>query len=141
MTLSSVPTANQVTLLSLCRIKGVSWYLIEREAMRPGGLQRLLDAQFTERSAEVTKAKPLLAEASKSLDTRQEEAHKIISSALSDGIHLTTVLDGDYPLNLRTIFNRPPFLFYRGALREEQDARSVALVGTRRPTVRRREAG
>ena len=134
MTLSSVPTIDQVTLLSFCRIKGVSWYLIAREAMRPDGLQRLLNAHLTERSAEVTKAKPLLSKASKGVDALREEAYEIASSALSDGIRLTTVLDEDYPLNLRTIFNRPPFLFYRGELRQEEDARSVAVVGTRKPT-------
>jgi DNA processing protein len=43
------------------------------------------------------------------------------------------VLDDDYPLNLRVIFNLPPFLFYRGAL-ERSDSRSVAVVGTRNPS-------
>ncbi len=41
-----------------------------------------------------------------------------------------TVLDDDYPANLRVIYNLPPFLFYRGRLQRE-DARSVAVVGTR----------
>jgi DNA processing protein len=42
-----------------------------------------------------------------------------------------TVLDPEYPLNLRTIFNLPPFLFYLGRLDTDSDARSVAVVGTR----------
>ena len=36
----------------------------------------------------------------------------------------------DYPSNLRLIPNLPPFLFYRGELQDD-DARSVAVVGTR----------
>jgi DNA processing protein len=44
-----------------------------------------------------------------------------------------TVLDDDYPVNLRSIHNRPPFLFVRGSLRTE-DERSIAVVGTRRPS-------
>lgn len=50
-------------------------------------------------------------------------------------MQVVTVLDDEYPLNLRTIHNRPPILFVRGELRE-QDARSIAVVGTRRATVR-----
>ena len=45
--------------------------------------------------------------------------------------HLVTVLDDDYPENLRKVYNHPPFLFVRGSLTPE-DSRSVAVVGTRR---------
>jgi DNA processing protein len=45
--------------------------------------------------------------------------------------HLVTVLDDDYPENLRKVYNHPPFLFVRGSLMPE-DSRSVAVVGTRR---------
>ena len=43
---------------------------------------------------------------------------------------LITVLDVEYPDNLRKIYNRPPFLFICGELLEE-DSQSVAVVGTR----------
>lgn len=46
-------------------------------------------------------------------------------------VSLITVLDPEYPENLRRIYNRPPFLFVRGQLIDE-DNRSVAVVGTRR---------
>jgi DNA processing protein len=46
---------------------------------------------------------------------------------------VVTVLDEDYPANLARVFNRPPFLFVRGRLLPA-DARSVAVVGTRRPS-------
>jgi len=46
---------------------------------------------------------------------------------------LITILDDDYPLNLRLVYNAPPFLFVRGRLLAEDD-RSVAVVGTRTPT-------
>lgn len=51
----------------------------------------------------------------------------------AEGMQLVTVLGDDYPANLRSIHNRPPFLFVRGELRPE-DERSIAVVGTRRPT-------
>jgi DNA processing protein len=46
------------------------------------------------------------------------------------GIRLLTVLDRDYPENLRTVYDRPPLIFVAGSLRQT-DARSVAVVGTR----------
>jgi DNA processing protein len=52
----------------------------------------------------------------------------------SEGMRFLTVLDPDYPANLRTIHNRPPFLFARGVLAADRDAQSVAVVGTRRPS-------
>jgi len=53
-----------------------------------------------------------------------------LDAAAEVGASLVTVMDNEYPANLRLIPNLPPFLFYRGDLREE-DARSVAVVGTR----------
>jgi DNA processing protein len=51
----------------------------------------------------------------------------------SEGMKVLTVLDADYPANLRTIHNRPPLLFVRGDL-TEGDHRSIAVVGTRKPS-------
>jgi DNA processing protein len=53
-----------------------------------------------------------------------------ILAAARVGAQLITVLDEQYPANLRLIPNLPPFLFYRGTL-AEADAWSVAVVGTR----------
>lgn len=49
------------------------------------------------------------------------------------GIRLISVLDREYPSNLRMIHQRPPVLFLRGTL-DEHDAVSVAVVGTRQAT-------
>jgi len=48
------------------------------------------------------------------------------------GMRLVTILDEDYPLYLRLVHQRPPFLFLRGKAVQE-DLR-VAVVGTRRPS-------
>lgn len=47
------------------------------------------------------------------------------------GIRMISVLDPDYPANLRMIHQRPPVLFLRGRL-DQDDAVSVAVVGTRK---------
>jgi DNA processing protein len=59
-----------------------------------------------------------------------DENVALIETLESQGIHLTTVLDDDYPANLREIHNRPPFLFLKGRLAVD-DSRSVAVVGSR----------
>jgi len=127
-----MPAPDQITLLSLCRIPDLNWNLIAREAMRPDGLDLLLKGEFTEEPA-TTEARTAIQEAKPRLKTMREEVKRMVTPLLESGARLTTVLDKDYPLNLREIFNRPPFLFYRGQLRED-DAVSVAVVGTREPT-------
>ncbi len=44
---------------------------------------------------------------------------------------MITVLDEEYPTNLRQVYNWSPFLFVRGQL-SERDNRAIAIVGTRR---------
>jgi DNA processing protein len=57
---------------------------------------------------------------------------------LDEGMKIVTVLDETYPGNLRTIHNLPPLLFFRGELLPE-DERSIAIVGTRKPSEHGRE--
>lgn len=47
------------------------------------------------------------------------------------GLRSLTVLDAEYPANLRAAHDRPPLIFIAGAL-TDRDARSVAVVGSRR---------
>lgn len=56
-----------------------------------------------------------------------------------DGVRLITVLDEDYPENLRTVHDRPPLLFVAGTL-TAQDARSIAVIGSRRASPEGRAA-
>jgi DNA processing protein len=53
--------------------------------------------------------------------------------AADERLRFITILDDDYPTNLRLVFNPPPFLTLRGELAPE-DARGVAVVGTRHPS-------
>jgi DNA processing protein len=46
------------------------------------------------------------------------------------GMDILTVLDDRYPDNLRAVHDRPPLIFISGRLRP-QDARSIAVVGSR----------
>jgi len=47
-------------------------------------------------------------------------------------IEFVSILDDDYPSQLRNIFDPPPFLFYRGHLYKDDLRRTMAIVGTRK---------
>lgn len=53
----------------------------------------------------------------------------------ADGIRLLSVLDPDYPDNLRAVHDRPPLVFISGRL-AKTDARSVAVVGARQASTK-----
>ena len=59
-----------------------------------------------------------------------ERYRQLVDAAAQRHVRLLTVLDPEYPSNLRRIYNRPPFIFIRGELLE-RDQRAVAVVGTR----------
>jgi len=118
----------------MCRAKGVPWHFLAREAQRPGGMARLVAGESpAEESREAREWAALLPQIRAELPGHRDTVAKLIGSAEAEGYRLTTVLDRDYPANLRVIYNLPPFLFYRGELRAD-DAYSVAVVGTRRPS-------
>jgi DNA processing protein len=76
--------------------------------------------------AEVT-ASPLVGAVS---DAELTQYQEMIEEYSARGVRLLTVLDDDYPQNLRLVYNRPPFVWVRGSLLGS-DNRSIAVVGTR----------
>jgi DNA processing protein len=96
---------------------------IEEEGSALQLLERL-DTGAADRLFEVEQQKA-------SLDDLEDRVH----TWEAEGIHLVTVLDEAYPVNLRMVHDRPPALFVRGQL-DERDERSVAVVGTRKATPR-----
>lgn len=125
-----MPTDEQVALLALTQAVRGPWYDVSSVVEQAGsavavtrGTGTLLETRdkdlARDMAARVTA--PML-----------EHWRKVLVEALGDGqTRLVTVLDDEYPANLRRVYNRPPFLFIRGELLEA-DARSVAVVGTRR---------
>jgi DNA processing protein len=60
----------------------------------------------------------------------REQADRALREASGLGVTVLTILDEQYPVNLREVFNRPPFLFVRGRLKPTDD-HAIAVVGTR----------
>jgi DNA processing protein len=127
-------TDQQRRLLELCAIRvekeSVDWSLIARLAQDPGGLDDLHQAVITEKSAAAARSRPVLREGLRHLPVLADRVSAELEAASGVGARLVTVLDQDYPANLRLIPNLPPFLFCQGELSDD-DARSVAVVGTR----------
>jgi hypothetical protein len=112
---------------TLC-IQGRCGHVVAREIQRPGGLDRLLSGRAEEDGPEARRTLALLTDARAALAQHRVVVEDTIASAEADGYRLTTVLDDDYPSNLRIIDNLPPFLFYQGELHPD-DAYSVACSG------------
>lgn len=127
-------TEQQRRLLELCAIRvdgaSVDWSLIARLAQEPNGVDDLYQAVVTEKSATAARSRPVLREGLRDLPALTDRVTAELGAASNAGARLVTVLDPDYPANLRLVPNLPPFLFCRGELRHD-DARSVAVVGAR----------
>lgn len=123
-------TSEQLELLAICRVPGIKWELVAREAMRTRGVSGLLRGELHERSKAATDSVLFLEAAAESVEERRELVQEEHRAAVAAGARLVTVFDDAYPENLRLIVNLPPFLYVLGDLRPE-DARSVAVVGTR----------
>jgi DNA processing protein len=57
----------------------------------------------------------------------------LLSKCESKKINYTTILDNDYPFNLKNIYDAPVLLYYMGQL-SEKDRYSICIVGTRTPS-------
>lgn len=123
-------------LLALCAIrvggKSPDWSLIARVA-RDGGMGQLLAGIIPEPGAAATRSLPLLRAGLADLEEANARVDVELEHGHAAGARLITVLDDDYPANLRLVSDLPPFLFVRGTLTRE-DLRAVAVVGTRNVT-------
>ena len=156
---------HHLDLLALCSLTAgkdrCDWGVVARQADREGSLDSLMADEVFEATKRVTEVSLLdfeaangsakkperISKADKTLRTlhkasesdwnaAKEQAEKELEAADAINARMTSVLDDDYPLNLRFIHNLPPFIFYRGDLDESADTRSIAVVGTREPSER-----
>ncbi len=81
----------------------------------------------------------LLAKAISSHTAGKQFADKQLQLASNMGATIVTLWDDGYPYLLRKIYDPPPFLFVAGEL-EPVDRCSIALVGTRTPSIYGRKA-
>jgi DNA processing protein len=117
---------DRAALVAVLRLNRRPWLEYAEAIERAGSALPVLQAELEGAGGQIS----LLANDAESLLDR---ATAEIEEWEQQGLRLLTVLDEDYPENLRTVHDRPPFVFTSGAL-VKQDARSVAVIGTRRAT-------
>src|ERR1035437_7579606 len=129
-----VITDRQRRLLQLCSIRSdresVDWSLIARQVQFDDGLDAMWDGIIREKSAAATRSAGVLRRGVQRADELAEKVDAEVEAASRVGARLVTVLDDEYPANLRLTTTIPPFLFFRGEV-TEADTRSVAVVGAR----------
>lgn len=117
-------------LVALLRAnRGESWHRIATIVETAGTAQGLVEGQvepvgpFAEAAlGQVTEQ--VLADA-------RTEVHSWTERA---GMRVASILDDEYPSSLRTIYNRPPFVFWMGTWDDQADGQGLAVVGTRTAT-------
>lgn len=125
----------QYDLLTVCALRTpdestLDWHLVARTCQSPDDLAAVLAGDIPEDSAAASKNRAVLRAALAGLADARARVDAELEAAEAARAELVTVLDTDYPANLRRIPNLPPFLFYLGTL-DPRDGRSAAVVGTR----------
>lgn len=126
-------TPEQAAVLAATRHASGPWWNVSQLLDEAGGAIALLeqgaDAVEAVELLEVTLPETARRDALADLD----EFEQLIGATRESGQGLATVLDEDYPTNLRLVYDRPPFLFVRGTLPASR-TRALAVVGTRSAT-------
>ncbi len=116
-----------VEYAELIEERGSAAAVLEEElagSMAPSGQTSLLDQ---------TPPPPAPEEPPRTADGLLAQARADLDRWSAAGMHLVTVLEPDYPPNLRAVHDRPPMVFVAGNL-SPADARAVAVVGARKAT-------
>ncbi|HZS25085.1 MAG TPA: DNA-processing protein DprA [Gaiellaceae bacterium] len=119
----------QAAVLALTAHARSQWHLVSRLLSKIGSASAIADGEISpDEEPELISAIDCRA-----LPIESEEITKhaaVIEAMAAEDITLLTVLDEEYPRNLRLVYDRPPFLFVRGHL-DPADVRALAVVGTR----------
>jgi DNA processing protein len=117
----------QAATLALVERARSEWHLVSQLLEATGSARRVIERDWT--GFEPPELKSAITD-EPITEEHIARVQQLIDDLGGEGVSLVTVLDDAYPANLRMIYNRPPFLFVRGALQLEDD-RAIAVVGTR----------
>lgn len=120
----------QAALLALLQDRKADWSVVADEVEAAGSALAVLRGRSVQTCGQ---GELFTIEPEVDAERLLNESRGRLEKWLAAGLGLMTLLDADYPAHLLTIHQRPPFLFRRGHLKED-DTYSVAVVGTRKPT-------
>jgi DNA processing protein len=119
-------TAEQAAVLALVAAATGDWSAVATLIAEAGSAQAILAGRPVS-AADSQLAAELAARVDPAALARTAS---LIEDVERQGVRLITILDEAYPLNLRQVYNPPPFLWVRGELLAA-DRRAIAVVGTR----------
>jgi DNA processing protein len=122
----------RAALVALLRRGRHRWHEYAEAVERAGSAHAVLDEEL---AAPDRQGSLLPEDPSRLLETAATD----IDAWHREGWQLITILDAEYPENLRTVHDRPPLIYVAGRL-TPQDARSIAVVGARRASAAGRSA-
>jgi DNA processing protein len=120
--------AEQAAVLALTKASPREWYRTAALVYEAGSAVALINGDATVLAEAHRQYADELVPRVTSEDL--DDAALLIERVTAQGVSLHTVLDPGYPSNLHLIFNRPPFIWLKGAMSDE-DFRAIAIVGTR----------
>lgn len=115
---------NKTALLALLQGSALSWSEIASRVEERGSALDLLE--------EPEMGQQRFFDGSDRTD-RLASAAELIREWELEGIHFATLLDDEYPSQLLSVHQRPPFITWKGT-HSDTDWRGVAIVGTRHPS-------
>ncbi len=125
------PLPERAAVLALVGATKGEWYRTAALIEDAGSALRVVNKEWAEFEPFDVGVAEAMAERVEAADVTRYES--LVATYEQRGVHVVTVLDSGYPTNLRHVYNRPPFLFVRGEIREA-DNRAIAIVGTRSPS-------
>jgi DNA processing protein len=123
----SASRREQAAVLALVKRTRGEWHVTADAIEAARSALRIVHGAWTGFEPEEVRASPLVRSVT---EADLVEFEQLIEMYDQQGVRLVTVLDAEYPRNLRVVYNRPPFLWIRGTL-IPADERSIAVVGTR----------
>lgn len=123
----NVDIRERAAVLTLVSATKNEWYMTAALIANAGSALRLLNRDWSSPEEQV-RASDLLSRVKEGDLDRYVE---LIHEHEERGTRCITVLDENYPTNLREIYNKPPFLFVKGELLDS-DRKAIAIVGTRK---------
>jgi DNA processing protein len=114
-------------LVALLRVGRRPWHVYAELVEEAGSARAVLDRELEADEGGQTTLAP------SDPEPHVNEAAADIDNWTAAGIRTITVLDPGYPENLGAVHDRPPVIFVAGELLP-RDVRSVAVIGTRRPS-------
>lgn len=127
------PNDERAATVVLLRTGRRPWVEYSELLEEHGGAMAALEHELSSRATGGSAQTSLLPEPAPHTDDLLDQARADLARWDAGGMRLVTVLDPDYPPNLRAVHDRPPMLFMAGRL-TPADARGVAVVGARKAT-------